>query len=100
MEYAFKDTKMTDEAYANVMAYLIVELGTVCWDKSDSSGCTIDTSSKMKRLEYAIYKWRDHLPATFHPWYIEFGENDAFSDVRYLTPWHCKSALGKTMKLH
>lgn len=85
------NNNMTDEAYANVMTYLLAEICTVVWGEPTSA---VDVASKMKHLKTAIYEWRDQLPASFQPWYVEFSENDTFPDVRHLASWHCKSGGG------
>ncbi|OJJ02060.1 hypothetical protein ASPVEDRAFT_83580 [Aspergillus versicolor CBS 583.65] len=85
MEYAAKDVNLTDEAYTNIMTYLIAELCTAVWGTPSSPA---DSAARVKRLEQAISDWRQHLPPSFQPWYVKFDESDTFPDVRYLASWH------------
>lgn len=82
-------TKMPDHAYTNAMTYLLAELCTVCWSDSQLVSHEQNAIQKLDELEYAIRLWKDGLPGSFNPWYVDFGDNDTFPDIRYLAPWHC-----------
>jgi hypothetical protein len=73
----------TDGVWTNRMTFLLVRVGSLCWDRVRQHPTT-----DSKSLKDLIDKWRAHLPPSFRPWCIRENDNEPFPDIRYFAPWH------------
>lgn len=84
-----------DDVWTNRMTYLLAKVCSICWS-SDSSRNSIE--SNLLTLDEELDIWREHLPASFKPWYHKRCPSDAFDEVRYIGRWHSEISLGSPLE--
>lgn len=76
-----------DAVWTNRMAILLARICSACWDTSLGVEAREDMLAELSHL---LQLWHETLPPTFKPWCECTNNNEPFSTICFISPWHGK----------
>lgn len=77
----------TDAGWANKVTYPLTRTWSACWGSIRDSA---QRKSVLEELQVLLKTWSLRIQETFNAWCNYRGENDVFSVISYISPWHGK----------